>query len=118
MGGIFIHTLVATDVCYGWTECIPLISREQSLVKTSLMLKVKSLILFIYYIKYVIDKQHWQHYLQTNPDTNAKNIFQGLQENYPGKFKDGQLRTLQRRVKEWRQIMSKDLVYSYLDTEH
>jgi hypothetical protein len=55
--------------------------------------------------------------LQTNPDTTAKNIFKDLQENYPGKYKDGQLRTLQRRVKEWRQIMAKDLVYSYLDLD-
>ena len=53
--------------------------------------------------------------LQTNPDITAKNILIGLQENYPGKFSDGQLRTLQRRVKEWRQIMAKELVYSCLD---
>ena len=29
-------------------------------------------------------------------------IFTYLQEKYPGKFKDGQLRTLERRVKEWK----------------
>jgi len=32
MAKSFIHTLVATDVCSGWTECIPLMVREQSLV--------------------------------------------------------------------------------------
>ena len=32
MAGSFIHTLAATDVCSGWTECIPLLAREQSLV--------------------------------------------------------------------------------------
>ena len=32
MGGSFIHSLVATDVCTGWTEAIPLLAREQSLV--------------------------------------------------------------------------------------
>lgn len=32
MSGNFIHTLVGADVCSGWTECIPLITREQSLV--------------------------------------------------------------------------------------
>ena len=32
MAGSFIHSLVATDVCSGWTEAIPLLVREQSLV--------------------------------------------------------------------------------------
>ncbi len=30
--GSFINSLVATDVCTGWTEAIPLLAREQSLV--------------------------------------------------------------------------------------
>ena len=30
--GAFIHSLVATDVCSGWTEAVPLLAREQSLV--------------------------------------------------------------------------------------
>ena len=32
MGGSFIHSLVATDICTGWTEAVPLLAREQSLV--------------------------------------------------------------------------------------
>ena len=32
MTGSFLHTLVATDLCSGWTECMPLLVREQSLV--------------------------------------------------------------------------------------
>ena len=56
-------------------------------------------------------------WLQTDPDTTAKDLFERLQVQYPGKYRDGQLRTLQRRVKEWRQIMAKDLVYSCLDQE-
>ena len=32
MIGSFIHTLVATDVCSGWTEFVPLLAREQTLV--------------------------------------------------------------------------------------
>ena len=32
LSGSFIHSLVATDVCSGWTEAIPLLAREQSLV--------------------------------------------------------------------------------------
>lgn len=40
--------------------------------------------------------------LETNPGLEAKTIFGYLQREYPGKYQDGQLRTLQRIVKEWR----------------
>jgi hypothetical protein len=30
--GTFLLSLVATDVCSGWTEAVPLVAREQSLV--------------------------------------------------------------------------------------
>ncbi len=36
-----------------------------------------------------------------NPFVEAKTIFKNLQTRFPGVFSDGQLRTLQRRVKEW-----------------
>ena len=36
MGGSFIFSLVATDVCTGWTEAVPLLAREQSLVVAGL----------------------------------------------------------------------------------
>ena len=32
ISGSFIHSLVATDICTGWTEAVPLPAREQSLV--------------------------------------------------------------------------------------
>ncbi len=32
LSGAFIHSLVATDVSSGWTECVPILIREQSLV--------------------------------------------------------------------------------------
>ena len=32
LSGAFIHSLVATDVSSGWTECIPILFREQTLV--------------------------------------------------------------------------------------
>ena len=38
-----------------------------------------------------------------NPETTANALFKQLQTRYPGKYKPGQLRTLQRRVKAWRQ---------------
>lgn len=40
--------------------------------------------------------------LEVNPGLEAKTIFAHLQTKYPGRFADGQLRTLQRRVKIWR----------------
>jgi hypothetical protein len=38
----------------------------------------------------------------TNPGLEAKTLFEALQRKYPGQFADGQLRTLQRRLKHWR----------------
>ena len=32
VSGAFIYSLVVTDVCSGWTEAVPLLAREQSLV--------------------------------------------------------------------------------------
>jgi hypothetical protein len=43
-----------------------------------------------------------KEHLETNPGLEAKTLFDYLQRNYPGKFSDGQLRTLQRRIKVWR----------------
>src|SRR5205085_9325180 len=37
--------------------------------------------------------------LALNPGLEAKTIFQALQRDFPGQFADGQLRTLQRRIK-------------------
>ena len=30
LSGSFIHSLVATEICTGWTEAVPLLAREQS----------------------------------------------------------------------------------------
>lgn len=40
--------------------------------------------------------------LEANPELSAKQLFQELQAEHPGQFPDIQLRTLQRRVAEWR----------------
>jgi hypothetical protein len=40
--------------------------------------------------------------LQVNPGLQAKTLFADLQRRCPGRFADGQLRTLQRRLKRWR----------------
>ena len=36
LSGSFIHSLVATDICTGWTETVPLLAREHSLVVAGL----------------------------------------------------------------------------------
>ena len=41
-------------------------------------------------------------FLDNNPGLEAKTLFEYLQRQYPGRFPDGQLRTLQRKVKNWR----------------
>jgi hypothetical protein len=40
--------------------------------------------------------------LEINPGLEAKTLFEALQRDYPGQYQDGQLRTLQRRIKIWR----------------
>lgn len=40
--------------------------------------------------------------LEVNPGLEAKTLFADLQRRNPGRFADGQLRTLQRRIKVWR----------------
>ena len=42
--------------------------------------------------------------LRINPGLEAKTLFEDLQRRNPGRFGDGQLRTLQRRVKLWRAL--------------
>ena len=39
-----------------------------------------------------------------HPGLQAKTLFQDLQRRNPGKYQDGQLRTLQRRLKQWRAL--------------
>jgi hypothetical protein len=40
--------------------------------------------------------------VEANPGLEAKTIFESLQHRYPGRYPEGQLRTLQRRLKHWR----------------
>ncbi len=51
-----------------------------------------------------------KRWLDEEPDINAKSIFQRLQEVLPEPFKLGQLRTLQRRLKQWRTEIARQLV--------
>ena len=54
-------------------------------------------------------------WLQHDPDSTAKSLMERLHRAYPGRFPDGQLRTLQRRIREWRHVMARSLVHGIRD---
>ena len=54
-------------------------------------------------------------WLQQEPDTTAKALLERLRFLYPSRFTDSQLRTLQRRVRQWRGVMAKELIYASAD---
>jgi hypothetical protein len=54
-------------------------------------------------------------WLQAEPDVTAKMLFQRLQDQFPGRYDNGQLRTLQRRIRQWRHVMARQLVFSSAD---
>jgi hypothetical protein len=56
-------------------------------------------------------------WLQGDPDASARSLFERLDGKYPGQFPQGQLRTLQRRVQEWRRVAARDLVHGCQDSE-
>lgn len=49
-------------------------------------------------------------WLEAEPDRTAKELFARLQREHPGMFVPGQLRTLQRRVKDWRRLQARRLI--------
>ena len=51
-------------------------------------------------------------WLQAEPDATGKALMARLQSEHPDRFTEPQLRTMQRRVKEWRGILAKKLVYA------
>ena len=51
-------------------------------------------------------------WLELEPDRTAKELLTRLREEQPGVFSNGQLRTLQRRVKEWRRLTARRLVFA------
>jgi hypothetical protein len=57
------------------------------------------------------------YWLGEDPAATAKSLFEKLMLKYPGKFQSGQLRTLQRRVKEWRCVMARELVFACNDPD-
>jgi hypothetical protein len=49
------------------------------------------------------------------PSPAQRPMLERLQREYPGRFPDSQLRTLQRRIREWRRMMARELVFACLE---
>jgi len=49
-------------------------------------------------------------WLEAEPDLTGKRLFDRLEKEYPGQHSPGQLRTLQRRVRGWRQAAARALI--------
>jgi hypothetical protein len=56
-----------------------------------------------------------QRWAEAEPDLTGRQLLQRLQAHYPGSHPDGQLRTLQRRLKVWRGKMARELVLGTSD---
>ena len=56
--------------------------------------------------------------LELSPGLQAKTLFEWLQRRYPGRFEDGQLRTLQRRVRQWEATSGPPKEVFFAQTHH
>ena len=52
-----------------------------------------------------------REWFEVEPWRTSRELLERLQEQRPGGFPDGQLRTLQRRLKEWRSEQAHKLVF-------
>jgi hypothetical protein len=56
--------------------------------------------------------------LEVSPGLQAKTLFAWLQRTHPGRFEDGQLRTLQRRLRQWRATSGPPKEVFFAQTHH
>ena len=59
-----------------------------------------------------------RRWLEAEPERTAKELFTRLQAEMPGSFPDSQLRTLQRRVQDWRSAEARRLILGHPDIDH
>src|SRR5229473_156036 len=52
-----------------------------------------------------------REWFEAEPWRTSRELFERLQAEYPGVYPDGQLRTCQRRLKEWRREAALQLVF-------
>jgi hypothetical protein len=55
-----------------------------------------------------------RNWAETDPELTGRELLERLQAKYPNVYPDGQLRTLQRRLKSWRREMAHDLIMGSL----
>jgi hypothetical protein len=55
-------------------------------------------------------------WFEAEPWRTSGELFRRLQTEHPGAYPDGQVRTLQRRVKEWRREMAHLMVFGRTST--
>jgi hypothetical protein len=61
---------------------------------------------------------HWHEmcqHLETDPDQTGLELFAELRSRYPGQYRPGQIRTLQRRLQIWRKQAARSLVFGVHD---
>jgi Mu transposase, C-terminal domain len=56
--------------------------------------------------------------LEASPGLQAKTLFEWLQRRFPDRFQDGQLRTLQRRVRQWEATFGPPKEVFFAQTHH
>jgi hypothetical protein len=123
MAGEYLHSLVATDVYSGDLGNGP--ERESlSNFLAKLPEMWKSGEVRATHRRESAKARHWRTHedafagvwadlllwLQHDPDCTAKSLLCRLEKAYPGRFQVKQLRTLQRRIGEWRKSMAKTLI--------
>ena len=57
-----------------------------------------------------------REWFEAEPWRTSRELFERLQTEQPGVFPDGQLRTLQRRMKEWRRDVAHQMVFGITTT--
>ena len=127
--GSFVHTLTLTDVASGWTECVALSFRDGALVvaaleqmRTRMPFPLRGLdtdnggeFMNETVAAYCPFETVWPRvrtWPEAEPDRIGRGLLERLQGEQAGVFHDGQLRTFQRRVREWRKAAARRLVFA------
>jgi hypothetical protein len=56
--------------------------------------------------------------LQSEPEATAKTLLERLDQKFRSQFPEGRLRTLQRRVREWRRVTAREVVFGSQDAKN
>jgi hypothetical protein len=62
-------------------------------------------------LRAIVDAQV-RTWFEAEPERTGKELFKRLQSENPDVFPDGQLRTFQRRIKQWRRVAAQRLVFA------